>query len=135
MTKGILRKEFEQEEENARRSRKLQWDEKALNEAQEELNNLDRVNSKITEPKTPFIHSIRTPSKSPSPHREVINETIDKNKISNSSWSTTSSEPEELTIIDDTDSNFDVHRKDHYDMKDAFKMGKRLITTDDEEEN
>lgn len=117
-----------------RKSRKLKWDEEALQEAQAELDALERCNP-VDEPKTPFVHGVRAPSKSPVRSSSSEEETAPKRKASASSWSTTSEEEEEEENGDLTESSFEEHRKDHYQMRNALSKGKHLIETDDEEEN
>jgi hypothetical protein len=121
-----------------RKSRKLQWDEEALKEAQEELSTLDR-SCPVDEPKTPFIHGIRSPSKSPSdspPTLRKFSKSSDSEGESNakkysSNWSTTSSEGEDLSASGGDASDFEQHRREHYKMKESLKMGRHLVETDE----
>lgn len=133
---GILKYHREEKSgsECERKSRKLKWDEEALQEAQAELDALERCHP-VTEPKTPFVHGVRTPSKSPV--REPEDDAESKaTKPRSSSWSTTSEEEEEEykeEEIEEMSESFEEHRKEHYQMRDALKLGRHLIETDDEE--
>ena len=131
---------------SGRKSRKLQWDEEALKEAQQELSTLDRT-CPVDEPKTPFIHGIRSPSKSPSESPPTItkfhqaeeeeeedDEVEGRVKKFSSNWSTTSSEGEDLSASAGDASDFEVHRRDHYKMKEALKLGRHLVETESEME-
>lgn len=124
---------------SSRKSRKLQWDEVALKEAQQELSALDR-SCPVDEPKTPFIHGIRSPSKSPSESPPTARKPLSDDdegdgegsaKKYGSNWSTTSSEGEDLSASAGELSDFEQHRRVHYKMKEARKLGRHLVETDE----